>query len=114
MEVALQDDRACFCIDLVYIVLGCSDEHILYAIAQSIDEGLGKNLLGHSVVGTRKLGLVEETELGTPYNGRIHVVIILVARSGDISAPCNSVGLGQGRDLGAKENDIKEYCKQNE
>jgi len=114
MKVALQDDGACLCIDLVHIVLRGSNKDVLDAIAQSVDEGLGKDLLGHSIVGARKLGLVEETELGAPYNGGVHVVVILVASSGDISAPSDGVGRGQRSNLGAKKKDITEYHKENE
>lgn len=68
MEVPRLDNVSSLCINFVNIILCGSDENVLDAVIQSVNEWLRENLLEGALVVARKFGCPKLTELSTSDN----------------------------------------------
>lgn len=75
-----QNNFALLCIEFVEVVLGFCDVNVLNAIRGRVNEGLGEDLLGVSVVFARKGSLEKLTRLGAAKNGWVQIMTSSVVR----------------------------------
>jgi len=87
VEVPRGDNHTGLGVELVDVVLLGSEVDVLNVVTCSVDEGRGKDLLGYTAVSTGKIGFEDLTKLGGADNSWIHVVVVLVSRSGVVTTP---------------------------
>lgn len=74
MQVSRGNNVARLCINFVDIILSSSDEDILDAIIERVNEWLGVDLLQSIHIVTGQLGLPKFTKLRASDDGWVHVV----------------------------------------
>ena len=97
MQIARCNNHTSLRIHLVNVVLRCGQIDILYAITAGVDERLSEDLLRNILVvenkRSREESFEEKTELRTADDGRIHIMVCLVAISVVRPSPGDGVSL---------------------